>query len=257
MSSLNVKGKRFTWRTSFNYTSSKNKLAEFPDFKGSGYDNTLIIGQPLNIIKTFHFIGVNSQTGIYEFSDSKGGVTTRPDTAMTITKQSLINVNPKFYGGFGNSFRFNNFELDVFFHFVKQTGQGFLVNPNFTPPGRFSPTANQPAYVLERWQKPGDGGVIQRYSTSTSNAVAIGYRNMLQSDLSYGDASFVRLKTLSLSYLLPDRVKERLHLQNARLYLNAQNLFTITRYKGFDPENQSVTSLPPLRVIVAGIQLTF
>ncbi len=68
----------------------------------------------------------------------------------------------------------------------------------------------------------------------------------------YENAAFIRLKNVSLSYTLPDTWKQKLHLQNMRLYMQAQNLWTITSYNGVDPETKSVSSLPPLRVITAG-----
>jgi len=70
------------------------------------------------------------------------------------------------------------------------------------------------------------------------------------------DGSFIRVKNISLSYQLPGSWKQKAHLQNARLYLQCQNLFTITNYKGLDPETPGL-NLPPLRMITAGFQVTF
>lgn len=70
------------------------------------------------------------------------------------------------------------------------------------------------------------------------------------------DASFIRLKNLSVSYKLSNKVLERIKLEGLRFYIIAQNLFTITNYKGADPETQSLLALPPLKVLTAGIQIT-
>jgi len=70
------------------------------------------------------------------------------------------------------------------------------------------------------------------------------------------DASFIRLKNVNLAYDFTGKWLKRMKLQKLRIQLQAQNLFTITNYLGFDPESQGV-SLPPLRTIVGALQFTF
>jgi tRNA pseudouridine55 synthase len=65
------------------------------------------------------------------------------------------------------------------------------------------------------------------------------------------------LDPLATGLRLPATWMQKVHLQESRLYIQGQNLFTITNYLGMDPENQSTTSLQPLRIVTAGIQLTF
>jgi hypothetical protein len=114
---------------------------------------------------------------------------------------------------------------------------------------------NQPDYVLSRWRKPGDVTSIARYNSNfdlyNNNVSAEG------SDVAWGDASYIRLKNLSLSWQLPQAALQKLHLKNLRLYTQGQNLLTITNYKGLDPENLSTSSLPMLRMVTVGIQATF
>ncbi|HEY0667086.1 MAG TPA: hypothetical protein VGD22_02855, partial [Sphingobacteriaceae bacterium] len=68
------------------------------------------------------------------------------------------------------------------------------------------------------------------------------------------DGSFIRLKNLSLSYDLMQVFRNRVPLQSARIFIQAQNLLTFTDYEGLDPETRGF--LPPLRTVNAGIQLT-
>ena len=75
------------------------------------------------------------------------------------------------------------------------------------------------------------------------------------SDAVFADASFIRLRNLSFSWRLPEKWKNNVHLQNGKLYMHCQNLLTITKYKGMDPETQNVFSLPPLRVLTVGVQI--
>jgi hypothetical protein len=132
---------------------------------------------------------------------------------------------------------------------VKQTGHNYLYG--FLP-GYFG--QNQPTAVLNRWQKAGDITNIQRYNQNLSIYTA--YNNANLSDLVYSDASYIRLKNVSLSWTLPEKWEQKAHLQRCKFYVQGQNLLTFTKYKGLDPETKSSTTLPPLRVVTLGIQVT-
>jgi len=243
----NISTQNFKWSTSFNISIPKNKLVEYPNFSSSSYANTYVIGQPLTISKVYHWLGVNDTTGLYQYSNSKGNPTYSPTTT---DRTVIINTAPKYYGGIQNTFEYNGFQLDLLFQFVKQIGSQYLFN---ILPGSFG--NNQPISVLNRWQNSGGGPVnYQMFSQKFTNAFKE-YTNAKTSDFIYGDASFIRLKNVSISYQLPKRWKQKAHLQNCRLYVMGQNILTITRYKGNDPENQSPNNLPPLKVLTIGIQI--
>ena len=76
-----------------------------------------------------------------------------------------------------------------------------------------------------------------------------------QSDNLFGDASFIRLKNVSLSYQFPSALTDKIKLKNLRIYLQGQNLLTITDFNGLDPETQFPT-LPPIRMFTGGLQIT-
>jgi hypothetical protein len=112
---------------------------------------------------------------------------------------------------------------------------------------------NQPLTVLSRWQKTGDNVPIARFSTVRYK---INPSTVMNSDAWYSyDASFIRLKNLSLSWQFPTGWIQKLKMQSVRAYVRGQNLFTITKYHGLDPENRSITSLPPLRLLTVGFQI--
>jgi hypothetical protein len=117
--------------------------------------------------------------------------------------------------------------------------------------------------VLDRWQQPGDKAPFERYTTGASNtgslaSTAASWASNYGDATRVADASFVRLKNISLSYHLPEKWMQKYHVQHARVYIQGQNLLTFTRYKGLDPENNlsGFTSLPPLKVLTGGIQVT-
>jgi len=248
VNTINVRSKNFRWTSSINLTVPRNKLLAFPSLSSSSYKNTYVIGQPLNIKKVLHYIGVNDTTGIYQFATSKGEATYTPQTADLTT---IVSTNPKFYGGIANSIQFKDFKLDFLFQFVKQTGVNWY---SVIIAGQQS---NQPDVVLNRWQKPGDKKPFEMFTQDPSS---LAYRAAntygKNSDLTYSDASFIRLKNVSLSYIIPGGWKQKAHIQNARIYLQGQNLLTITKYLGVDPESQGGV-LPPLHVWTAGFQIAF
>jgi hypothetical protein len=161
---------------------------------------------------------------------------------------------PDYYGGLQQRFSYKGVSLDLLLQFVKQKGINYykVNNGENIYPGQFaSGYSNQPTTVLSRWRQPGDRSSIAAYTTLFN----ISYLWIPSSDYLYQDASYIRLKNLSLSWDLPMQWYRSAHLKNLRIYIQAQNLFTITRFKGVDPESQNSGSLPPLRVITGGLQM--
>src|SRR5690606_17787754 len=68
-SAVKIINKNLQWTTTFNFTQAKNKLLKFPDLKSSTFSNKYIIGQPLTIVHLYHALGVNPDTGLYQFED--------------------------------------------------------------------------------------------------------------------------------------------------------------------------------------------
>lgn len=247
---VNVKGKNLNWSSGINLTIPANKLIAFPDLANTSYASQFIIGKPISIIKAYDFLGVDPLTGHYLYNDKSGNPISAPDFLSDQTV--LLTSYPRFYGGFQNSVSYYGLQIDFLFQFVKQIGNNYSFYNGRVFPGQFSRGfSNQPTTVLNRWQKIGDNAAVAKYSTTN------GYFDASSSDLFYRDASFVRLKNLSISWQLPSKWKQLLQLKNGRIFMQAQNLLTITNYKGMDPENQGLTSLPPLRVITFGIHVGF
>ncbi len=250
ISSVNFRNKNFSWNTSFNITFAKNKLLEYPDLKTSGDAYRYFIGQPLSIVMGFDYLGVNTQTGVPEFRDVNG------DKAITDPADLVIlgNTMPQFYGGLQNSFTYKNFSLDFFIQFVKQEGPG--LNYGYLSYSNGYPFRNKDLSALDRWTTPGVPANIPGASTTAGKPIYTAYQNNYRlSSANWGDASFIRLKNVSLKYNFAELLKSW-KFSNISLYLQAQNLFTITGYNGFDPETKGY-ALPPLSVYTAGLQVSF
>ncbi|CAD0002228.1 SusC/RagA family TonB-linked outer membrane protein [Flavobacterium salmonis] len=242
---VNFQRQSFNWSSSFNLTIARNKLLSFPNLKESTYKNQFVIGEPLNIKKVYHYTGINPQTGIYQFEDYNGDGTI---TAVE-DKQSIRDLNPKYFGGFQNTITYKNWQFDFLFQFVNQLNYNGAYRTGL--PGSMR---NQPTAVIDHWQNPGDNATYQKYSTGVNSQAADAFNKYYQSDAMITDASYVRLKNVSLSYTIPEQWLKGV---KCRLVFQGQNLFTITSFKGADPESRFSMSLPPLKVFTTGLQLTF
>lgn len=106
---------------------------------------------------------------------------------------------------------------------------------------------------MTRWQKPGDDTQIAKATTIVSGA----YSLLAQSDATFYNASYMRLKNISLSYRMPVSILRRIKVESCRIYAEAQNLYTWRKQANlFDPETGN-TGIAPLKTIAAGIQITF
>jgi len=201
--------------------------------------------------------------------DNKNGYTFRGGDAIykDINHDGLINEldyikigdsNPKFFGGATSNVSFMNFTLALFFEYkyghqainIARMRTENLYNQN-----------NQSTATLRRWRKQGDVTDIPR-------AIYEEGHNWEGSDRFVEDASYIRLRTASLSYNLPDELVRKWRLENLQVFISAFNIYSWTRYTGADPEigidgdsplavavDDSRTSLP--RIFTVGLDLTF
>jgi TonB-linked SusC/RagA family outer membrane protein len=245
ISTINIDKNGFRWQTAFNFSQPKNKLVSFPGIETSTYATRYREGESLFGKYLYEYTGIDPQTGLFTFKDfnSDGKITSADD------KKAWMEVGRNYFGGLTNTFSYRSWELSCLVQYVNQVVQSFKY---YLQPG--SVNQNQSVLVLERWQKPGDdGNWLQKYSTSTLST-----RPLFESSTGiYEDGSFIRLKNVALSWSAPFSVTNRLHLQNLKINVQAQNLLTFSGYSGLDPESGSGLVLPPLRIIVAGIQVTF
>jgi hypothetical protein len=114
---------------------------------------------------------------------------------------------------------------------------------------------NQTTAIGHRWTHPGDNAPYQQLTTVPYSPAGKVISSYTTSSGIITNASYLRLKTLALSWRLPQSWLPRIS-GSGRLYVQAQNLLTITPYQGTDPETQGFV-LPPLRTVEAGLQITF
>ena len=167
-------------------------------------------------------------------------------------KTNLGSAIPDFTMGFAFNFKIKGFDLSG--NVYAALGQEIIRNYE-----RQQPYANQLAYVIDRWTGEGSTNEHPRLTTGPTN-------NNLFSDYYVEDGSFVRLRNLQFGYTLPSTLLRKIHVESLRVYVATNNLITLTRYMGFDPDlgSSSVLSAgvdygmyPQARSLMSGLQIKF
>ena len=179
---------------------------------------------------------MNPTTAVYQFEDVNGDGT----ISSIADRQTLADLSPRYFGGLENQFQYKGVQLNFLFQFVKQEAFGAL-------PGVPGTGVNQLASFS-------DSAAQQPYTAGSNGAIINAYYRYGLSDGDVQDASYIRLKNISLTYDLPFKVSDRLRCQ---LYWQGQNLLTFTNYTNGDPEFKFGGYLPPLKVNAVGVKLTF
>ncbi|MBO9570844.1 MAG: SusC/RagA family TonB-linked outer membrane protein [Chitinophagaceae bacterium] len=249
LTSTNIQRKDFSWKSNLNITFPRNKLIAFPNLEKSSYSQSLVVGQPIDIQKQYRYSGVDTYTGTYVLANKDGN----PASVVPFSESIDMSLFSRYYGGLQNAISFKDFQFDFLFQFVRQIGSSYYYN-RAALPGRFtSGLSNQPVSILNRWQKPGDITSIAKFSATTSTG--LGARANSVAGYTY-DASYVRLKNLSIYWQMPISMIRKIKLQSFKIFFQAQNLLTFSKYSWLDPETKS-NSLPPLRMLTTGINLGF
>lgn len=209
--------------------------------------------------------------GDYIFEDlNEDGVIDEKDRTF------LGNPEPKFSYGFNNTFTYKGFDLNIFINGVYGNKLVNMLREEFTNPMRNSGMLkeatniarvelidpNQPNEIWNVHVANAATAQVQRITTSDSND------NNRMSDRFIEDGSYLRIKNISLGYTFPKKWISKLNIDNLRIYMNIQNAFTFTKYKGYDPEvgayNYNVllrgldnARYPSQRIYTFGLNLSF
>ena len=225
VTSRNLVG-NFQWSTSFNIGTLTNKVTDLDDKVITGLTTTVVNareGAPIGAFFTNRYAGVDETNGNAQYLDINGELT---NAALSADRVVVGDPFPDYYGGLTNSFSYKGIELNVFFQF----SQG---NEVYNDAGRFRSTSmnlffNQTRDQLNRWQNPGD-------ITDVPQARLFGNNGTAPSSRYVEDASYIRLKTLNLSYNLPSDILGD-NIRSVKVFFRGTNLWTKTDYSGWDPE---------------------
>ncbi len=232
----NVVKKNFSWTTNFNISFNKNKLLSL--YEGRTQDSygdfgkaTLIkVGEPISW-QGVRVTGINPANGDFLVQDQDGN--------GVINDADMVNLGsplPKHFGGFNNTLQYKGFDLNLFFtwsygNLILNNTRAFLETTNIPTTQAVIQNTTRDRW-LGRWQKPGVVANFRGFDPSNTYS-AVGSRI---SDFYLEDGSHIKLRTISLGYNLPKTFMKKIKLNTARVYLNANNLFILTNYSGYDPE---------------------
>jgi TonB-linked SusC/RagA family outer membrane protein len=256
---------QFKWYTAITAAINNNKITDLGgQVLNTNEINAAIAGQPIGVFYLPEYAGVDAANGdalYYKNITLADGNVDRTTTKNINEAQRIFagNPNPKYTFGINNTFSYKNFDLGVFF-------QGVSGNKIYNAGGQYMSANgsngydNQTVDQMEYWDKPGDITMVPEPRLGLGNGVGNSTRYI-------SDGNYIRLKTLTLGYTFPTAILTKIKLSKLRLYATAQNLATITGYKGWDPEvnadyqssniNQGVDfySAPQPRVISLGINI--
>ena len=286
-----VRKKDFSWDFNINYSNIRNKITFLYPVGGvpvqsipNGAYNFIKVGEPINILWGYQSAGVNAANGNPLFYKADGSMVQYNLSRTTgvvgnfyyalskndpnLGVQTVLNANdkvklgeatPRFFGAFTNSFNYKGFGLDVMFRFsggnriMNFTRQEVLSNQSFQ---------NNGSEILKRWTTPGQvTNVPKLYRGLAAGINQTGSAN--SRFVEKGD--YIRLQNVVLSYTFDNAVMEKRtkgYMKSAKFFVQGQNLFVWTKYKGADPDNISTLGVdaavsPQVRNISMGFSLGF
>ncbi|ANF49929.1 SusC/RagA family TonB-linked outer membrane protein [Chryseobacterium glaciei] len=195
------------------------------------------------------------------------------DGQITASDQTeLGSAQPKFFGGFSQTFRYRNWDMSLFFNFSVGNKVYNANKVEFTTQYLYRDN-NMAAEVADRWRWFDNNGVKVNDPTALAalNANTTMWTppqgSYILHSYAIEDGSFLRLNNVTIGYSLPKNSLESLGIKNFRLYATVNNLFTITGYKGYDPEASTrknpltpgvdYAAYPRSRFILTGVDITF
>ena len=166
-------------------------------------------------------------------------------------RTNIGNPQADFYMGFNLSATYKNWDFTTYLY--AEVGKDMVRNFE-----RFVPNVNKPNYYLGRWTGPGTSNSIPRLTNDSTN-------NKLFSDFFVEDASFLRMQNIQIGYNLSDETLSKIGLSKLRVYASANNVFTLTKYSGFDPTVNGGAigagidygTYPSARQFLLGLNVTF
>ncbi len=186
------------------------------------------------------------------FIDPNGSgkmVTSNYMDAERIRKGSAL---PDLFGGLSNNFNYRNFDLSFYFYY-SIGGQIYNFDYAANMHDGNSPAYNLSVDALDAWTPSNKYTNVPRYNTNNEN------QSEQMSSRYLEDGSFLRLKNVSFGYYLPESICQRVHVNQLKVFVSAENLWTLTKYKGFDPEGAmngtTSNTIPGVKTISFGVKM--
>jgi TonB-linked SusC/RagA family outer membrane protein len=228
----------FTWNANLNFAANRNKVTELAngqtiiDFGASDFMNVVMVGQPIGVFYGAEYAGVDPNNGDalwYVNGDGTGEETTNDFAQANYV--IIGDPNPDFISGLTNTLTFKGIELvadlqSVYGNDVNLQGDYWMSSNAFQ-------YDNQTVDQLDAWQEPGDITDVPENRLLFDNGAPS------RSSRYLSDGSYLRLKNLSLGYNIPKNWVRAIKMEGLKIYTAAYNMYTLTNYRGWDPEVSS------------------
>lgn len=234
----------FRWETSLNATFNTNRIVSlnsdtplYQNENSGAYITMQKNGLPINVFYGYVTDGLfQTQAEIDSHALQQTGTAPGDIRFKDLNNDGVINENdrtvigdpnPDWIFSMSNTFSYKGFDLSIYLQGVAGND---IFNATSISNESMSSARNQTASVRYRWTGYGTSTVVPRAVYGDPN------QNSRISDRFVEDGSYLRLKNITLSYTFPIRWLEKIHVDNARIYLSCENVATLTKYSGFDPE---------------------
>nr|WP_295868721.1 TonB-dependent receptor [uncultured Chitinophaga sp.] len=234
-----VATKNFTWSSDVNFATLRNKVLDLGGQNAipAGTRQRIEVGRAIGSWYMPVWYGVDPQTGNPLWVGNDGKPTTSYLEAQG-NRQFVGQALPKITGGWTNKINYKEFDLSVLITFSAGNKAYNSNRANLESDG--GNTRNQARDAMDHWQKPGD--ISDRPKVIFGGA---GANAGNQSSTRYLESlDYARIRNLTLGYTLPKKLLTNMKLQSLRVYAQAENLFTLTGYKGWDPDINT-NPIPP------------
>lgn len=247
-----IRTKDFVWNVSANASYNHNEITELynglDEYEMSGTNTKLVVGHSYGEFYINRYAGVNPANGDALWYDKDGNITTEfNESDKVMVGKSRV---APWQGGFGTSLTWKGITLSGQFSWVADR---YMINNDryFEESNGLYTAFNQSKRLLyDRWKNPGDVTDIPRYGVTPQFDT-----HLLE------DASFLRLKNVTLSYVFPKSLLSKTNFfSSARVYVQGQNLLTFTKFSGLDPESTSnlyAAKYPMSRQFSFGLEVAF
>jgi TonB-linked SusC/RagA family outer membrane protein len=234
LTTKNVASVNWEWTTSFNISTNKNEILSLPQEKITSGTKQLMKGRSVYDFFIQEYAGVDPANGnalwYEDVTDENGNVIGR-DTTNIYSNADRYYVGsslPDYIGGFSSYLRYKNFDVNVMFNF--STGSKIYDSSYAGLMSSLDATGYQLSEDIEgRWQKPGDITDVPKLFSSNND-----YNS--QSTRFLFDNNYLRLKALTIGYNIPKSLLNKVTISDARIYFQADNIWTLQSHKGLDPE---------------------
>lgn len=243
----------FNWNTTFTFAYNRNEVKELYDgLKILPSDNSVQVGQPLGVLFTQQFAGVNPATGRPMWYDSLGNL-----TYQVLAKDRKIigpQNTPLYQGGLRNSLSFKNFTFDFFFQYeygrYSSDGQANFLIENIARINVLKDAYDQ------RWTTPGQMTFFPRYLLTSAESKGSGAQSGTRT---FFKADYVRLKNVAVYYDLSPSLVKKAGLSSFRFYVQGTNLWTASDWFSYDIEFVGTATgiVPQTKNYTVGVQVGF